>query len=151
MLRQAGPRSCVKRWPIPAAKRLKDSFIILQKSMIIPFNWSSYGKTFTGNRILRLEVAHFFFFWKSSNKSLKKKLLFTHSYKANGSTPGLFLPILGGGSAVLVRLPWNCVPEWVNTVKTPWLGWVMVAQVQRALHIHEIGVSSIINIVIIIN
>lgn len=97
MLRQAGPRTCVKRWPIPAAKRLKDSFMILQKSRIIPFNWSSYGKTFTGNRILRLEVAHFFFFWKSSNKSLKKKLLFTHSYKANGSTPGLFLPILAGG------------------------------------------------------
>lgn len=28
---------------------------------ISSFNWSSYGKTFTGNRSLRLEVAHFYF------------------------------------------------------------------------------------------
>lgn len=77
MFRLAGLWSCVKRWPILAPKGLKDAFMILQEFRIISFNWSSYDKTFTRNRSLRLEVAHFFF-WKFSNISLKKKLFCAH-------------------------------------------------------------------------
>lgn len=54
----------------------------------------------------------------------------------------------GGVSCPELRMPGAEVLKWVNTIKS---SWIMIAQLQRALHIHEIAVSSLINTVILIN